>query len=678
MEYKYQPTLQPCHSSIPHVFNLFRSDEVWPGTPRTTRELLSSSDQHTVHQHITCQLSPPCTSRNSETINRDKCDIILDNGADSTAQRSAQLSLALKITMMISLLALTSAVSFITWLWWAPRDSLLWRSWVLTENRTQLSITIAALVIRAAVGLLASIATPMIASVAVERHGVSLQSVAQLSITRYASSGPLALGTVVLKDPILDITARSIIVLLILTTLPVQFASSLLMLDLEGRPNIKSLPKIVPTFWAPGFSIESLDWQRSPVLAHTFAEYSEPAKPVDGVDDTGITIRALLPIPQQKTRKKLRDFQGMARVIDSRVLCMRPDILGVQHCEDPYIEALSICIEARLNEDILRSIGFELERQDDNDGTLSATSRTEQIIDWENGNYSFNTNTILGQFGILNVSSTQSEDFHGLRIDPESLEKSLSEGPYQFKLKDFLDASSLGKDSLPLGDVVFCSECHPPSNYVVANPVFGQVMDQARRQGFSPARILQALYFTLSGFRYYESINTNTYNSGNARITTFEAAIVPSHFRGYWTLMVILFAFLMTFTLTVTLFLETRYSHPENAWHTIAQISENPELRDVLHEAKFASDDDVKHFINGTKPPAGFLNKADHMYDTFEKYWDMVLSMFKSRTERSKTPRFIVHEGAFVRASGAETDAKSESRDLRRRPGERNHGPETV
>ncbi|KAF6807911.1 hypothetical protein CSOJ01_07856 [Colletotrichum sojae] len=581
------------------------------------------------------------------------CGSILKDATNSTARRESQLSFSLKLIMAVSLPALASAVSF---MWWASRDSLLWRSWVLTENRTQLSITIAALVIRAAVGLLASIATPMIASVAVERHGVSLQSVAQLSITRYASSSPLALGPVVLKDPILDIRMRIIIVLLVLTTLPVQFASSLLMLDLEGRPNIMSLPKIIPTFWAPGFNIEFPDWQRSPVLAHTFAEYSEPAKPVDGVDDTGITIRALLPIPQQKTREKLRDFQGMTRVVDSRVLYMRPDIQGVQHCEAPRIEALSICIKARLNEDILRSIGFELERQDDNDGTLN----------------------IICPFGISNVSSTQSEDFHGLRISPESLEKSLSEGPYQFQLKDFLDVSFLGEDKLLLGDVAFCDECYPPSNYVVANAVFGQVMDQARRQGFSPARILQALYFTLSGLRYYESINTNTYNSGTARITTFEAAIVPSHFRGYWTLMAILFAFLVTFTLTVALFLETRYSLPENAWHTVAQISENPELRVVLHEAKFASDEDVKHFIKETKPPVGFLNKADHMYDTFEKYWDMVLSMFKSRTERSRTPRFIVHEGAFVRAPGAETDAKSESGDLRRRPGERDHSPETL
>lgn len=128
-----------------------------------------------------------------------------------------------------------------------------------------------------------------------------------------ASSG--APGPLVPKGPILDMRARSIILLLILATLPAQFASSLLMLDLDGR-EISSLPRIITTCGIPGLNLGARDWERSPVLGHTFAEYSEPTTLADGVDDTSVTIRALLPIAAQKTREKLRDFQGMARAIN--------------------------------------------------------------------------------------------------------------------------------------------------------------------------------------------------------------------------------------------------------------------------------------------------------------------------------------------------------------------------
>lgn len=289
--------------------------------------------------------------------------------SDSTARRRTELSLALKITMVSSLLSIASAVSFITWLWWASRDSRLWRSWVLIENRTQLSITITTLVIRAAIGLLASIATSMIASVAIERHGVSVQSVAQLSITRYASSGPLSLGPLVLKDPILNIRARSIIFLLIFTTIPAQFASSFLMLDLEGR-NVVSLPRVVPTSGASALRIDPQAWRRSPILAHTFAEHSETGTYADGVDDTGISIRALLPIAAQKTREKLRDFQGIARVIDSRVVCLRPEILDLAICTDHWTNVTSICGKARLSESLLKSVGLQFHKYEDDENTF--------------------------------------------------------------------------------------------------------------------------------------------------------------------------------------------------------------------------------------------------------------------------------------------------------------------
>ncbi|KAF6815034.1 hypothetical protein CPLU01_14248 [Colletotrichum plurivorum] len=559
-----------------------------------------------------------------------QCGSNLQDPVISIDRQKTQLSMVLKGTMAISLLALASAASFITWLWWAPRDGTSWRSWVLAENRTQLSITFASLIIRTAIGVLASVATAMIASVVIERHGVSLQAVAQLSITRYASSGPLSLGPLVLKDPILDTRARVIILLLILTTLSTQFTSSLLTLDLEGR-DVVSLPQTIPTFRVPALRMNGLHWQRSPFFAHAFAEHSEVAKPIDGVDDTGTTIRALLPIAAQTTREKLRDFQGMARIIDSRVACMRPEILDFWECEDTVTNGSSVCGKARLDKNIVRSIGLGFQSYDAEQDTFeircpfepgfpakyaedlgvppvqpswalcwppqsndeakkhdhlnisltSSNSRTELRYDGGK-NQVPSPITVSGQLGISKVSNTQGGmgNRHGLRIKPESLEASLSEARREFEMTTMRDIYPFRGDDLPQGNVAFCITCQQLNSYTLADPVFSQIMDEAREHTSSPARVVQALYFILSRLSYYE--NFNSFDKETARITTFERAVIPNHFGGYWTLMAILSVFLATFALTLGLFRETKYSIPENAWHTVAQISESPELRTIL------------------------------------------------------------------------------------------------
>jgi hypothetical protein len=44
----------------------------------------------------------------------------------------------------------------------------------------------------------------------------------------------------------------------------------------------------------------------------------------DGISDTGMTLRALLPIVSQETRSMLQSYKGQATVFDSRVTCIRP------------------------------------------------------------------------------------------------------------------------------------------------------------------------------------------------------------------------------------------------------------------------------------------------------------------------------------------------------------------
>lgn len=77
---------------------------------------------------------------------------------------------------------------------------------------------------------------------------------------------------------------------------------------------------------------EGLDtnvWTSRPVSYPLFAEWSEaPQLASDAVDDTGMTIRAMLPFATEQSRSLLHTYEGPATVFNSRVVCVLPMIEG--------------------------------------------------------------------------------------------------------------------------------------------------------------------------------------------------------------------------------------------------------------------------------------------------------------------------------------------------------------
>lgn len=277
-----------------------------------------------------------------------------------------RLSWLLKFGMFTSFFALTLAIIFITWIWWTSHDDPSWRRWVLTPNRLSLSVTLTGVAIRTAVGVLATFATAMIASVAVEQHGVHLHAIAQVSIARFASGGPMSLLFAALNASGLDTMARIIVLVLVLTTFTIQLTSTLLVSDLKPG-HIVSFPKQVPntftfdkgsngnavTMMQSPTAVDSFTrdyWIQSPRFAETFAEHSESAAQAEGLDDTGPTVRAFIPLAMQGDREVLHEFRGMARVIDSRVVCVRPQLTEIRLCLDhSKPPQLNICGSGRLD-----------------------------------------------------------------------------------------------------------------------------------------------------------------------------------------------------------------------------------------------------------------------------------------------------------------------------------------
>lgn len=60
-------------------------------------------------------------------------------------------------------------------------------------------------------------------------------------------------------------------------------------------------------------------WSRNPPAFPAFAEYSKPVSSPEGVDDTGVLLRAFLPFADAQSRESIRNYSGIAQVLDSRV-----------------------------------------------------------------------------------------------------------------------------------------------------------------------------------------------------------------------------------------------------------------------------------------------------------------------------------------------------------------------
>lgn len=129
--------------------------------------------------------------------------------------------------------------------------------------------------------------------------------------------------------------------LLLLSSIGLQFTSTILLSDLQ----LKSLPGFDQTDHFPlDFKYDCIPsgdncrevwfnqiprgstWVMNPPSYAAFSEYTEPMKNTNGdVDDTGLTLRAFLPMSDAESRQNLRNHTGLALVIDSRVSCQAPD-----------------------------------------------------------------------------------------------------------------------------------------------------------------------------------------------------------------------------------------------------------------------------------------------------------------------------------------------------------------
>lgn len=238
--------------------------------------------------------------------------------------------------MIASTVAIVGFVGFIIFLWTSDSTNSVWLHIVLAGWIPR-TVTISTLALRWAITIQASVATSMAASLYLDGFQVSLPSVAAVSLLRFENNGPRSLlrhftiksqpGTILLSVAIL---------LLSITTLLLQFTSTALLSDVrtgnitQPRLNLNLSYGIGLGSSPYTVQLQSIGYLGTkPLMYPAFAEYTEPAEPIDGVADTGLSVRAFLPFDQQSDRESLQSYSGNATILDARVVCMRPDLTNL-------------------------------------------------------------------------------------------------------------------------------------------------------------------------------------------------------------------------------------------------------------------------------------------------------------------------------------------------------------
>ncbi|KAK0610601.1 hypothetical protein B0T17DRAFT_621069 [Bombardia bombarda] len=205
----------------------------------------------------------------------------------------------------------------------------LWR-WIVLGQYIVPTITLSSVLLRLANASQAAVCTSLGASILLEKNGVPLSQVAEVSVLRGINDGPLRLVWLLVTSPRRAAASQTALMMLLLVgSIAIQFSSTMLVSDLQ-------LSRLVQNPTEQLMGIDQND-QNFDALSQFNVFASKPnimlfgevpsnmtAAPNSlGLSDTGIVKRIFLPMTPD-SQLNLRRFDGVAFVMNSRFACMRP------------------------------------------------------------------------------------------------------------------------------------------------------------------------------------------------------------------------------------------------------------------------------------------------------------------------------------------------------------------
>ncbi|KAK6524837.1 hypothetical protein TWF281_011735 [Arthrobotrys megalospora] len=194
---------------------------------------------------------------------------------------------------------------------------------IVSSGWLERTITLSTQVVRLAAVWQASLCMRMLISLLLERSKVPLSSLPGFSIMRAGSPTAIDfLWNATLPD------SRNglhwfIAVVVLMTTTVLQFASTILLSDIGPiRTSVGRQTVDAPT----AFNRHTGSYYNRLESFPLFAEYHERNNSAENYQDTGTTIRALLPFENIVSREALRGYSGFAPIIAPRTICTRPTL----------------------------------------------------------------------------------------------------------------------------------------------------------------------------------------------------------------------------------------------------------------------------------------------------------------------------------------------------------------
>jgi hypothetical protein len=192
-------------------------------------------------------------------------------------------------------------------------------------------------------------------------------------------------------------------------------------------------------------------------------------------------------------------------------------------------------------------------------------------------------------------------------------------------------------------------------------PLLAAVLSDTIVETNSPAKAMQAYNTFIMRAYYYKNLNLLK-ETTSVRITQYKAALVPYSFRGYLSVIGIVFVHSLLFFIVAMLFARTRSSLLGNSWLALAQLANSPDARDVFKHAAMATDKDVEKWIRSNRTPTSAIPGAT--MDQNMKAWARRLIrprtwnikrifrrvFWRRRERKAPLPRYVIEDGIFVPA----------------------------
>ncbi|OCK88491.1 uncharacterized protein K441DRAFT_621209 [Cenococcum geophilum 1.58] len=269
-----------------------------------------------------------------------------DHGQDISRRLGKEI-----VTILItSIIGIFLSTGMFCYLWWGNYSDSIWRK-IALNGWLPRTVTLLSAVVRWSVFGQALISTSMLAALAFSQERMWLHQSASLSVMRYVNTGPSSLVWLLVKDPLPRFasayTAWILVLTIACTTILSQFCSTVLLSDFNdgiivGRQsNISAASGYNDII--PGRLRWSDYWHMLPRSYPAFAEQSNFMALFGGIDDTGMSLRGILPLVSEESRSLVHSFNGNATVLDSRIACSRPQY------EDLILHSYSLQNSSRPN-----------------------------------------------------------------------------------------------------------------------------------------------------------------------------------------------------------------------------------------------------------------------------------------------------------------------------------------